>query len=162
MESENSEEALHVTPGAGRNRENHRKSTGASSKHGGGGIPTPRRSSANTTARLIRKTWRERRISDLCGAAQAHLDFMGKFKSGAAKLRAYNPQIQKDGWESTHTVIEIINDDMPFLVESVTMEVNRQGLTLHLIIQPVMKTPTGRRGRLDRDSTPCSRQGRRF
>ena len=82
----------------------------------------------------------ERRISDLCGAAQAHLDFMGKFKSGAAKLRVYNPQIQKDGWESTHTVIEIINDDMPFLVDSVTMEVNRQGLTLHLIIQPVMKT----------------------
>ena len=82
----------------------------------------------------------ERRISDLCGAAQAHLDFMGKFKSGAAKLRAYNPQIQKDGWESTHTVIEIINDNMPFLVDSVTMEVNRQGLTLHLIIQPVMKT----------------------
>ena len=82
----------------------------------------------------------ERRIFDLCGAAQAHLDFMGKFKSGAAKLRAYNPQIQKDGWESTHTVIEIINDNMPFLVDSVTMEVNRQGLTLHLIIQPVMKT----------------------
>jgi glutamate dehydrogenase len=82
----------------------------------------------------------ERRISDLCGAAQAHLEFMGNFKSGAAKLRAYNPQIQKDGWESTHTVIEIINDNMPFLVESVTMEVNRHGLTLHLIIQPVMKT----------------------
>ena len=82
----------------------------------------------------------ERQISDLCGAAQAHLEFMGKFKSGAAKLRTYNPQIQKDGWESTHTVIEIINDNMPFLVDSVTMEVNRQGLTLHLIIQPVMKT----------------------
>jgi glutamate dehydrogenase len=82
----------------------------------------------------------ERRVSDLCGAALAQLDFMREFKSGAAKLRAYNPQIQKDGWESTHTIIEIINDNMPFLVDSVTMEVNRQGLTLHLIIQPVMMT----------------------
>ena len=56
------------------------------------------------------------------------------------KLRVYNPQIQKDGWESTHTVVEIVNDNMPFLVDSVTMEVNRQGLTLHLIIHQVMKT----------------------
>ena len=74
---------------------------------------------------------------------------MGEFKSGAAKLRVYNPQIQKDGWESTHTVIEIVNDNMPFLVDSVTMEVNRQGLTLHLIIQPVMKTRAGRGGWLE-------------
>ena len=29
-------------------------------------------------------------------------------------------------------MIEIVNDDMPFLVDSVTMEVNRQGYTLHL------------------------------
>ena len=82
----------------------------------------------------------ERSIFNLCGAALAHLDFMREFKSGAPKLRVYNPQSQKDGWDSTHTVVEIVNDDMPFLVDSVTMEVNRQGLTLHLIIQPVMKT----------------------
>src|SRR5271157_674121 len=82
----------------------------------------------------------ERSISNLCGAALAHLEWMGEFKSGASKVRVYNPQSQKDGWESTHTAIEIVNDNMPFLVDSVTMEVNRQGLTLHLIIQPVMKT----------------------
>ena len=86
----------------------------------------------------------ERNISDLCGAALAHLDFIGQFKSGTPKLRVYNPQSQKDGWESTHTVIEIVNDDMPFLVDSVTMEVNRQGLTLHLIIHPVVSNSRSR------------------
>ena len=90
----------------------------------------------------------ERNISDLCGAALAHLDFMREFKTGAPKLRVYNPQSEKDGWESTHTAIEIINDDMPFLVDSVTMEVNRQGLTLHLIIHPVMKTKRDAKGGL--------------
>jgi glutamate dehydrogenase len=90
----------------------------------------------------------ERNISDLCGAALAHLNFMGKFKSGAPKLRVYNPRSQTDGWESTHTVVEIVNDDMPFLVDSVTMEVNRQGLTLHLIIHPVMKTKRDEKGGL--------------
>src|SRR3984893_2603014 len=82
----------------------------------------------------------ERRISDLCGAALTHLDFMRNFKSGATKLRVYNPQSEKDGWESTHTAIEIVHENMPFLLDSVTMEVNRQGLTLHLIIHPVILT----------------------
>jgi glutamate dehydrogenase len=82
----------------------------------------------------------ERKVSDLCGAALAHLDFMGEYKSGVSKLRVYNPQIEVNGWESTHTAIEIVDDNMPFLVDSVSMEVNRQGLTLHLIIHPVMKT----------------------
>ena len=90
----------------------------------------------------------ERNISDLCRAALAHLNFMREFKSGAPKLRVYNPQSQRDGWESTHTVVEIVNEDMPFLVDSVTMEVNRQGLTLHLIIHPVIRTKRDEKGSL--------------
>src|SRR5271165_6070436 len=82
----------------------------------------------------------ERSISNLCGAALAHLNFIKEFKSGTPKLRVYNPQIEKDGWASTHTAIEIVNDNMPFLVDSVTMEVNRQGMNLHLIIYPVIRT----------------------
>ena len=82
----------------------------------------------------------ERTIDNLFGAALAHLDLINEFKGGGPKMRVYNPQSQRDGWESTHTVIDIINDNMPFLVDSVTMEVNRQGLTMHLIIHPVIKT----------------------
>src|SRR6516165_8275554 len=82
----------------------------------------------------------ERSISNLCFAALAHLNLINEFKTGATTVRVYNPQRGKDGWESTHTVIDIVNDNMPFLVDSVTMEVNRQGLTLHLIIHPVIKT----------------------
>ena len=90
----------------------------------------------------------ERSISNLCGAALAHLNFIKEFKSGTPKLRVYNPQGEEDGWDSTHTAIEIVNDNMPFLVDSVTMEVNRQGLTLHLIIYPVIKTKRDANGGL--------------
>jgi glutamate dehydrogenase len=62
----------------------------------------------------------------------AHLSFARVFASGTPKLRVYNPRTEEHGWSSPHTVIEIVNDDMPFLVDSVTMEVNRQGYTLHL------------------------------
>src|ERR1700693_3371827 len=50
----------------------------------------------------------ERKISDLCGSALAFLDFLTEFRSGAARLRVYNPQRDKDGWESTHTAVEIV------------------------------------------------------
>jgi glutamate dehydrogenase len=90
----------------------------------------------------------ERSIPNLCGAALAQLNFIDEFKSGSPKLRVYNPQTQKDGWESPHTVIEIVNDNMPFLVDSVTMEVNRQGLTLHLMIYPVIRTKRDANGGL--------------
>ena len=56
----------------------------------------------------------------------------------APSVRVFNPTIEEHGWQSTHTVVEIVNDDMPFLVDSVTMEVNRHGLTLHLIMHPIV------------------------
>ncbi len=80
----------------------------------------------------------ERRVDDLYGAALSHWNFARKRETGKSKLRVFNPTVEEHGWQSTHTVIEVVNDDMPFLVDSVTMEVNRHGLTLHLIIHPIM------------------------
>ena len=98
---------------------------------------------------------------DLQGAAAAHLAFAQRFAGGAAKVRAYNPLRESHGWQSTHTVIEIVNDDMPFLVDSVTMEVNRQGLTLHLLIHPVLRVVRDAKGELISVSTPsASAEGR--
>lgn len=80
----------------------------------------------------------ERRVADLYGVVLSHWNFVRKH-TGGTRLRVYNPRLEEHGWESTHTVIEIVSDDMPFLVDSIGMEVNRQGLTLHLMIHPVMK-----------------------
>src|SRR5690606_31555336 len=35
-------------------------------------------------------------------------------------------------------IVEVVNDDMPFLVDSVTAELNRRGYTVHLVIHPIM------------------------
>jgi glutamate dehydrogenase len=80
----------------------------------------------------------ERHPADLYGAALSHWNFARKREPGRAKVRVFNPTIEEHGWQSTHTVIEIVNDDMPFLVDTVTMEVNRNGLTLHLIMHPLL------------------------
>jgi glutamate dehydrogenase len=90
----------------------------------------------------------ERAPADLYGAALSHWNFARKRDPGQARVRVFNPSIEEHGWQSTHTIIEIVNDDMPFLVDSVTMEVNRHGLTLHLIIHPIVAVLRGADGTL--------------
>src|SRR6516225_1196884 len=85
----------------------------------------------------------EREPADLYGAALSHWNFARKREPGHARIRVFNPTLEEHGWQSTHTIIEIVNDDMPFLVDSVTMEVNRHGLTLHLLIHPIVAIERG-------------------
>ncbi|MCC6194445.1 MAG: NAD-glutamate dehydrogenase [Burkholderiales bacterium] len=80
----------------------------------------------------------ERELADLYGGALSHFNYAWKRASGGARVRVFHPTLEEHGWQSTHTVVEIVNDDMPFLVDSVSMEVNRHGLTLHLIVHPIM------------------------
>ena len=64
---------------------------------------------------------------DLYGAALAHWSFARQREPGAASVRVYNPDFEQHGWQSAHTVVEIVTDDMPFLVDSTTMELSGQG-----------------------------------
>ncbi len=90
----------------------------------------------------------ERELPDLYGAMLSHWNFARRREPGKLRVRAFNPTVAEHGWQSTHTIVEIVNDDMPFLVDSVTMEVNRHGLTLHLIIHPVLAVKRAKDGTL--------------
>ena len=90
----------------------------------------------------------ERSVGDLYGAALAHLNFGHRRTPGEPKVRVYSPQLEEHGWTSTHTVVEIVNDDMPFLVDSVSMELNRLGSGVHLIIHPVLRARRNESGEL--------------
>jgi glutamate dehydrogenase len=58
---------------------------------------------------------------------------------GQVKVNVYNPELDRDGWESPHTVIEVISDDMPFIVDSVTMDLARRSYGIDLVIHPVVR-----------------------
>jgi glutamate dehydrogenase len=94
-----------------------------------------------------------RSVEELAGAALSHWQF-GRVRSaadrGRARVRVLSPTAAEHGWTSRHTVIEVVNDDMPFLVDSSSMEVNRQGLTLHLIVHPVLAVERDASGALTR------------
>jgi len=75
---------------------------------------------------------------DLYGAAVSHWRFARRVDPDGSRLRIYNPDLDEHGWQSPHTVIELVHRDMSFLVDSVRMQVNAQGLISHLIIHPIM------------------------
>ncbi len=80
----------------------------------------------------------ERAVEDLYGAALAHYRLGRRRRPGGERIRAFNPRLEQHGWQSTHTVVDIVTDDRPFLVDSVSMEIVRRGLGIHLVVHPVL------------------------
>src|SRR5579859_5391809 len=85
---------------------------------------------------------------DHYGAAVMHWQLAQHRGPDEAIVRVYTPNFEQHGWQSPHTVVEVVADDMPFLVDSVTMELNRRGLGIHWVIHPVIKVQRNADGRL--------------
>ncbi|HEV7628233.1 MAG TPA: NAD-glutamate dehydrogenase, partial [Streptomyces sp.] len=75
---------------------------------------------------------------DILGAAFAHYRLAQDRPQGTANVRVHTPSIDENGWTCTHTVVEVVTDDMPFLVDSVTNELSRQHRGIHVVIHPQM------------------------
>jgi glutamate dehydrogenase len=85
---------------------------------------------------------------DLYGAAVAHWNLAQQRAPGEMKVHVYNPNFEHHGWASAHTVVQMVTDDMPFLVDSVTMELNRLDYSIDLVIHPVIRVVRDAEGQL--------------
>jgi glutamate dehydrogenase len=85
---------------------------------------------------------------DLYGAALAQWNQLQHRAPDEMKVHVYNPDFEQHGWSSSHTVVELLTEDMPFLVDSVTMELGRRGYAIDLVIHPVMWVHRDADGRL--------------
>jgi glutamate dehydrogenase len=90
----------------------------------------------------------ERTPEEWLAVILSHLKFGETREAGRPKVRIFSPAPADDGWSSRHSVIQIVNDDMPFLVDSTSLEINRQGLTLHFIVHPIYAVERDAKGRL--------------
>ncbi len=90
----------------------------------------------------------ERDPQQLAGAALAHLAYARERTPGHASVRVYSPEQGANGWGTAHTVIETVNDDMPFLVDSLGVIVGRLGLRVELTIHPVLLVKRDNKGRM--------------
>jgi len=77
----------------------------------------------------------DRDASNIYGALVGLWNSFNSYTSRSkANIKVYNPEVNKHGWESPHTIIEVIQDDLPFMVDSVRMMLNRFGITSHLFL----------------------------
>ncbi|MEV6398335.1 NAD-glutamate dehydrogenase [Streptomyces sp. NPDC051907] len=73
---------------------------------------------------------------DVFGAALSHYRLAESRPQGTANVRVHTPTVEENGWTCSHSVVEVVTDDMPFLVDSVTNELSRQGRGIHVVIHP--------------------------
>ena len=92
---------------------------------------------------------------DVAGAVLAQLTLREGRASGAAEVRVSNPTRAVDGWESRHTVVQVVTDDMPFLVDSVSTAVVERGYDVHLSWHPVIDGQSLVHLEIDRETDPA-------
>ncbi len=93
-------------------------------------------------------------------AAIDHLEFGATRRKGQALLRVFNATEKEHGYQSPYTFVEMVNDDMPFLVDSVAAAINRHNLAVHITVHPIISVRRNGRGKItaiaksgDKDAT---------
>ena len=111
----------------------------ATSRRGSGGPP------ADAAVSYVRQYYRHvaeedlagRSEVDVYGAAMSQYRLAAQRPRGTANVRVFTPTVAEHGWSAEgHTVVEVVTDDMSFLVDSVTMELNEEGRGVHMVIHP--------------------------
>ena len=123
----------------------------ADARGGGAGLDP------DTTRRLLTLYYRhvapddiiERSPVDVFGAAMSHYRLAVDRPQGTAAVRVFTPSVHDQGWTAAgHTVVEVVTDDMPFLVDSLTMALTAQERAIHVVIHPQLLVRRDVAGRL--------------
>ena len=96
---------------------------------------------------------KKREIADLEGSVLAHWNLGLQREAEQPLIRVYNPDVEQHGWQSPHTILEVVTDDIPFLVDSISMLLNRMGLTIHLSVHPAIRISRDSTGQLQNTSS---------
>ncbi|HQR26150.1 MAG TPA: NAD-glutamate dehydrogenase [Nocardioides sp.] len=114
----------------------------AAHRRGSGGPPV------DATADLLRTYYQhvvaedvvDRAEVDLYGALASHYRLGTSRPLGTARVRVFTPNIPEHGWSAGgHSVVEVVTDDMAFLVDSVTMALGEQDRNVHAVVHPVLE-----------------------
>lgn len=71
-------------------------------------------------------------------AATAHEHLLAPRAAGRYDLRLIDIEVENDGQRRDLTIIEVVNDDMPFLLDSTLAEIADQGYEPRLVAHPIL------------------------
>jgi glutamate dehydrogenase len=84
----------------------------------------------------------------LFNIAASLYEFLNIYRHDTPKIRVFNPETVNN-FGNKHTVIEIINTDMPFIVDSVTDAITRKGYAIEAVLNRVICVERNKKGKLD-------------
>ncbi|MEH6551095.1 MAG: NAD-glutamate dehydrogenase [Pseudomonadales bacterium] len=103
-----------------------------------------------------------RRLEDIFGLVMHLWQFIRHFDGNSPIISVANPSLEGDGWQSNRTVIMVLAANMPFLMNSVRLELNRRNLVIHSIHSTVLSVCRDERhdllGMADEHATVCSQE----
>ncbi|MFW5824288.1 MAG: NAD-glutamate dehydrogenase, partial [Marinobacter sp.] len=79
-----------------------------------------------------------RQFHDIYGALLTAWQLLQKRPEGKTPVSVFNPDLESDGWQSTHTVIFILHPNIPFLIDSVRMAINRRDIGTHTLHHSIL------------------------
>ena len=89
-----------------------------------------------------------RRFSDTYGAVLAAWQFLQKRSADETPVSVFNPDLESDGWQSTHSVVFILHPNIPFLIDSLRMAINQREIGTHSIQHSILRVERDDNGKL--------------
>jgi glutamate dehydrogenase len=116
-------------------------------------LPSERRAMLETFSRMYLKRLPDSEIPDLpieqlLAEISDLLDFVDSREQGSAAIRVFDPNAECCGYTTPGTVVQVVSDDGPFLVDSITAVVVRSGAGVVRHLHPVIGTVRDAEGRL--------------
>ncbi len=90
----------------------------------------------------------ERSPSELAGRIVDLYQFILERDKGSSKVRLFNPEVDKNGWDSAASVIQLNNPDGPFLVDSISLLLADRDIGIHHLFHPVINVVRDADGKL--------------
>lgn len=79
-----------------------------------------------------------RHMGDVFGSVYQWWRTIQQFDGAQPKVQLINPKLDVEGWVCPHTVLVVQHLDMPFLVDSIRIELNRRNIAIHAIKSTVL------------------------
>ena len=80
----------------------------------------------------------ERSTENIYGSTLSCFAWLQSWSGERRKLRVFNPSIETHGWHCNHSVIQLVHHNMPFIVDSIRMELNRRAHGIHVVHSSVL------------------------
>ena len=102
-----------------------------------------------------------KRMEDLYGMTVGLWDFLRKVPDSEPRIRVFNPKFEDHGWQSSHTVVEVLAPDCTFLVDTVMMAVVGRGISIHSVMNSVFEVSRNGLGEAQKIDFDINGQGQK-